>query len=71
MIKLDIFSDPICPWCYIGKSYLDRALEKVGNHPFNIQWQPFQLNPEMLREVMDRKKNLKTKLGSKVLLVRA
>ena len=31
-MKLDIFSDPICPWCYIGKSYLDRALEKEGNH---------------------------------------
>ena len=56
MVKLDIFSDPICPWCYIGKSYLDRALEKVGNHPFNIQWHPFQLNPEMPREGMDRKK---------------
>ena len=47
IMKLDIFSDPICPWCYIGKSYLDRALEKVGNHPFSIQWHPFQLNPEM------------------------
>ena len=42
MIKLDIYSDPICPWCYIGKSYLDRALEKTVDHPFNIQWHPFQ-----------------------------
>ena len=71
MVKLDIFSDPICPWCYIGKSYLDRALEKVGNHPFTIQWHPFQLNPEMPREGMDRKKYLETKFGSKDLVVKA
>ena len=54
MIKLDIYSDPICPWCYIGKSYLDRALEKTVDHPFNIQWHPFQLNPNMPIEGMDR-----------------
>tara|TARA_B100000965_G_scaffold334436_1_gene299717 strand:+ start:169 stop:807 length:639 start_codon:yes stop_codon:yes gene_type:complete len=71
MMKLDIFSDPICPWCYIGKSYLDRALEKVGNHPFNIQWHPFQLNPEMPLEGVDRKKYLETKFGGRDLAVKA
>ena len=71
MIKLDIFLDPICPWCYIGKSYLDRALEKVENHPFHIQWHPFQLNPEMPQEGVERKKYLETKFGSKELAVKA
>ena len=71
MVKLDIFSDPICPWCYIGKSYLDRALEKEENHPFNIQWHPFQLNPEMPLEGVDRKKYLETKFGSKDLAIKA
>ena len=71
MMKLDIFSDPICPWCYIGKSYLDRALEKVGNHPFSIQWHPFQLNPEMPLEGVDRKKYLETKFGGRDLAVKA
>ena len=71
MVKLDIFSDPICPWCYIGKSYLDRALEKVGNHPFNIQWHPFQLNPEMPLEGVNRKKYLETKFGGRDLAVKA
>ena len=71
MVKLDIFSDPICPWCYIGKSYLDRALGKVRNHPFNIQWHPFQLNPEMPIEGLDRKKYLETKFGSRDLAVKA
>ena len=71
MVKLDIFSDPICPWCYIGKSYLDRALEKVGNHPFNIQWHPFQLNPEMPLQGVDRKEYLEKKFGNKDLAIKA
>lgn len=47
MIRLDIFSDIVCPWCYIGKTHLDRALESRAEHPFRIEWHPFQLNPEM------------------------
>ncbi|MEY4697573.1 MAG: hypothetical protein RIT14_2001 [Pseudomonadota bacterium] len=47
MIRLDIFSDPVCPWCLIGKANLDRALEARPGHPFVIQWHPFQLNPQM------------------------
>lgn len=65
MVKLDIISDPICPWCYIGKSNLDRALEKVGDHPFEIEWHPFQLNPDMPLEGMDRREYLETKFGGK------
>ncbi|NBT30751.1 MAG: DsbA family oxidoreductase, partial [Rhodobacteraceae bacterium] len=34
MVKLDIFADPSCPWCYVGKAYLDRALEQAPDHPF-------------------------------------
>ncbi len=63
MIKLDILSDPICPWCYIGKSYLDRALEAHPDHPFTIEWHPFQLNPDMPAEGMDRRAYLEAKFG--------
>ncbi|MEL7149782.1 MAG: DsbA family oxidoreductase [Pseudomonadota bacterium] len=63
MVKLDILSDPICPWCYIGKTYLDRALEAHPDHPFSIEWHPFQLNPEMPREGMDRRAYLEAKFG--------
>ncbi|MDH3262539.1 MAG: DsbA family oxidoreductase [Paracoccaceae bacterium] len=63
MIKLDILSDPICPWCMIGKARLDRALEQRPDHPFEIEWHPFQLNPEMPREGMDRRAYLETKFG--------
>jgi predicted DsbA family dithiol-disulfide isomerase len=63
--KLDIFSDPICPWCYIGKAYLDRALEAHPDHPFEIAWHPFQLNPDMPADGMDRRAYLEGKFGGK------
>lgn len=65
MAKLDIFSDPICPWCYIGKAYLDRALEAHPDHPFEIAWHPFQLNPDMPADGMDRRAYLEGKFGGK------
>lgn len=65
MIKLDILSDPICPWCYIGKTLLDRALEQAPDHPFSIEWHPFQLNPDMPREGMARADYLERKFGGK------
>ena len=61
--QLDIISDPICPWCYIGKARLDRALEQRPEHTFDIHWRPFQLNPDMPAEGMDRKTYLEWKFG--------
>ncbi|MCT8328849.1 DsbA family oxidoreductase [Albidovulum sediminis] len=71
MIKLDILSDPICPWCYIGKARLDRALEARPDHPFEIEWHPFQLNPEMPREGVERRTYMEAKFGGKEGAVRA
>lgn len=65
MIRLDIISDPVCPWCYIGKALLDRALEANPEHTFVIEWHPFQLNPDMPREGMDRAAYLEGKFGGK------
>lgn len=65
MIALDILHDPICPWCWIGKTYLDRALEARPEHPFRIGWHPFQLNPGMPPEGMDRAEYLEWKFGGK------
>tara|TARA_B100000683_G_scaffold28084_1_gene25165 strand:+ start:107 stop:751 length:645 start_codon:yes stop_codon:yes gene_type:complete len=64
LIQLDIYSDPICPWCYIGKIHLERALEALNENLFNIKWHPFQLNPEMPKNGMNRKKYLEQKFGS-------
>ncbi|WP_299789574.1 DsbA family oxidoreductase [uncultured Marivita sp.] len=71
MVKLDIMSDPICPWCYIGKANLDRALEQRPDHPFLITWHPFQLNPDMPAGGMDRRAYLETKFGGKEGAVKA
>ena len=65
MVKLDILSDPICPWCYIGKANLDRALSQRPDHDLAIEWHPFQLNPDMPKEGMDRRTYLETKFGGK------
>ena len=70
-IKLDIMSDPICPWCYIGKAHLDRALAAAPDHPFIIEWHPFQLNPDMPRDGMDRRAYLEGKFGGKEAAVKA
>lgn len=63
MTRLDIFADPVCPWCLIGKVELDRALESRPNHPFKVTWHPFRLNPQMPPEGMDRIEYLHAKLG--------
>ena len=64
MIQLKILSDPICPWCYIGKKALDKAMHKFPLEILNIVWMPFQLNPEMPKEGMERKTYLINKFGS-------
>lgn len=63
MIHLDIFSDPVCPWCLIGKANLDRALEQHPDHPFAVEWHPFQLNPDMAPGGMERTAYLAAKFG--------
>ena len=66
MVTLDIFSDPVCPWCMIGKAYLDRALEKVGDHPFRIEWHPYMLNPDLPPEGVDRRDFLEQRFGGQM-----
>lgn len=70
-VKLDILSDPICPWCFIGKTNLEQALANVPHHPFVIEWHPFQLNPDMPDDGMDRRDYLEGKFGGKDAAVKA
>ncbi len=65
MTRLDIISDPICPWCAIGKANLDGALRQRPGHGLDIFWHPFQLNPDMPPEGMDRAEYLALKFGGK------
>lgn len=71
MIALDIYSDPICPWCYIGKAKLDAALESRPDHPFAISWHPYMLNPDMPAGGMDRREYLQAKFGPPQQVVQA
>lgn len=61
---IDIVSDVVCPWCYIGKRRLERALAARGRGDVEIVWRAFQLNPDMPREGMDRARYLAVKFGS-------
>jgi predicted DsbA family dithiol-disulfide isomerase len=61
MLTIDVISDVICPWCFIGKRRLEKAL---GVRPATIRWHAFQLNPDMLREGIDRRAYRTRKFGS-------
>ncbi|ESW61089.1 MAG: polyketide biosynthesis protein [Rhodobacter sp. CACIA14H1] len=71
MIRLDIFSDPVCPWCLIGKTNLDRALESRPDHPFRIEWHPFQLNPDMPQGGVGHVDYLAAKFGGRERAIQA
>ncbi|MFQ5785959.1 MAG: DsbA family oxidoreductase [Alphaproteobacteria bacterium] len=63
-MNIDIISDLICPWCFIGKRRLERALAARPDLDVAISWRAYQLNPEMPPEGMDRAEYLAVKFGS-------
>ena len=64
-LVIEIASDVICPWCYIGKRRLEKALALVGGEVKpEIRWLPFQLNPEMPKQGIPRAEYRKAKFGS-------
>ena len=62
-MHIDIYSDVVCPWCYVGKRRLERALSQIGGD-ITTTWRPFQLNPTMPKDGIDRTAYLKAKFGS-------
>jgi predicted DsbA family dithiol-disulfide isomerase len=63
-MHLEIFSDTVCPWCYIGKRRLERALRERPMPDLAIRWRAFQLNPGMPAGGMDRRQYMAAKFGS-------
>lgn len=65
-LTLQVASDAICPWCYIGKRSLDLALERLAAQGIRIdvEWVPYQLNPTMPAEGMDRRAFRSVRFGS-------
>ena len=64
-MKINIFADTICGWCFIGHTNLNNAIKKFPNTKFEISHTPFQLNPEMPAEGISRDKYLQIKFGGK------
>jgi predicted DsbA family dithiol-disulfide isomerase len=63
-LHVDVVSDVVCPWCFIGKRRLEAALALVPNVPVEVSWRPYFLNPWIPREGIDRQTYLETKFGS-------
>ena len=65
IIDVDVVSDAICPWCYIGKRRLEKAISRLaGRHEIRVHWKPYQLNPKMPPGGMDRRAYRLRKFGS-------
>ncbi len=69
-VRIDVISDVVCPWCYIGKRRLAQALElfggSAGQRPeLEVVWHPFQLNPQLPLEGIARSEYLARKFGSR------
>jgi predicted DsbA family dithiol-disulfide isomerase len=63
-IKIDIVSDVVCPWCYLGKARLERALAALKDVKAEINWRPYQLDPAIPRGGVDRKHYMEAKFGT-------
>jgi predicted DsbA family dithiol-disulfide isomerase len=67
VIKINVVSDVVCPWCYIGKRRLEKAIDKLSDkYDFDIEYLPFELNPEMPKDGVDQKEYLSKKFGGEV-----
>ncbi len=64
-LNIDVYSDVICPWCFVGKHRLEKALAAVKDRfEARVTWHPFELNPDMPKEGLNRKEYRSAKFGS-------
>lgn len=63
-LTIDVFSDVVCPWCFIGKRRLEKAIALRPDMPVEVRYRPYFLNPWVPREGMSRVDYLTTKFGS-------
>jgi len=71
-ITIDLVSDVVCPWCYLGKARLDLAIAEVQDEiGIDVNWRPYQLNPDYPPEGVDHQVELAKKLGGKEQMDRA
>ena len=63
-ITVDVVSDVVCPWCFIGQKRLDKAIAAAGGVDVHVRWRPFQLDPTIPPEGKDRREYMVAKFGS-------
>lgn len=64
-IKVDVVSDVVCPWCYIGKRRIEKAMDTLKDkYDFEVEYHPFELNPTMPEAGVNQKEYLSAKFGS-------
>ncbi|KAI4352371.1 hypothetical protein L6164_006631 [Bauhinia variegata] len=66
LVRVDISSDTVCPWCFVGKKYLDKAISiSKDQYNFELKWHPFQLDPTAPKEGIDKREYYRRKFGSR------
>ena len=63
-VSVDVISDVVCPWCYVGQKRLDKAIALTGGIDVRVRWRPFQLDPSIPADGLDRKAYMLARLGS-------
>ena len=62
-LEIDVISDVVCPWCYLGKRKLDAAMKQVQAFAYDVRWRPFQLDPTIPPEGIARAEYMSRKFG--------
>ncbi|KAL6287686.1 hypothetical protein ACE6H2_012076 [Prunus campanulata] len=66
-VEIDIIADTVCPWCFVGKRNLDKALEEGNDrYEFELRWHPFQIDPEVPKEGTYKREFYDTKMSADV-----
>ena len=63
-LEIDVISDVVCPWCYLGKRKLDAAIKQVEAFSYDVRWRPFQLDPTIPPEGIARSEYMSRKFGA-------
>lgn len=69
-MRIDVFSDVVCPWCFVGKRRLDAALTAAGLGDAEVHWHAFQLNPDLPPGGVDRREYMRQKFGDEANVAR-
>ncbi|KAF8399654.1 hypothetical protein HHK36_015524 [Tetracentron sinense] len=72
LIRIDVSSDTVCPWCFVGKRNLDKAMASSNDQfDFEVRWHPYFLNPSAPKEGVNKKEYYRKKFGSQSERIRA